>query len=460
MGRYPLLLLWICIAIAALFFIGVGVTAYGFGGDSFGGGKATPTPTPAPAATQTPVPTPPSLPISSSGVIGANNQRCVDRAGYVAGSKNCVAKDTNYRWYYGGTGLNIGDVVKNGSFSSSTPAPAKTETSPTPKPERELPYSMYNDNTVQTCVDDNNKVTNSGLCAALGGVGKWYYYPLRKGIKPFKLGEKVKGGGFDEPADSTPTPTPAAPPTPVVADNELGAEGVAYEFTNLTKNNQVRACVGLNTGQVYRLDLCKQIASTGYQWYYYIPSDGRIIRIGEKPAGGSFDPVSFAARGELASGPEPAVPPSAATPAPAEPRPDLSLAKKNDDKLRPLTPDDIELVGKYAAVAAKPLEEMTPKVWQAAVRHQYALAFSKPIWPLALAGIAFWWVFFIKSRWHIHDGCEDEERWLYLACVYIVPPVVTLVFGTIGLVRLSTSIARLVAPEYYAIMDFVQTLVK
>lgn len=395
MRRYPLLPLWICVAIAALFFIGIGVSAYGFGGDSFGNGKATPTPTPAPQATQTPAPTPPSLPISSSGVIGTDNQRCVDRVGTVTDTSDCQGDVSDYRWYYGGTGLNIGEKVNGGCFDpSNTPHPDTATPTPAPKAGRELPFTMYNDNTVQTCVNSQDKVVKPSHCQGKGAKGKLYYYPLRKGGKLYDVGEKVAGGTFKKPpkTDSDDAAAPAYAPTPLPTSDP--------------------------------------------------------------------DPVTSPTPA-VKPGPEPAVPAAAATPEPAKAaEPKLALAKDNDNKLRPLTPDDIELVGKYAAVAAKPLEEMTPKVWHSAVRHQYALAFSKPIWPLALAGIAFWWVFFIQRRWHINDGCEDEERWAYMICIYIVPPLVTIVFGVIGLVRLSTSIARLIAPEYYAIQDFIQTLVK
>jgi hypothetical protein len=157
---------------------------------------------------------------------------------------------------------------------------------------------------------------------------------------------------------------------------------------------------------------------------------------------------------ELGAGQPVAVP----TPAPAEPAPKKSMADVADKAL--------EMSAKLVTSIAGKMEQVAPRVWEVLVRQQYAKAIGELIAPFGL----FWGfliaAFIIRKVWKLSerekDDCVDMDSmhtWRGII-TFILPLIVCVFLGISFFCRFSDSIMYLINPEYYAVRDLLQMLLK
>lgn len=145
--------------------------------------------------------------------------------------------------------------------------------------------------------------------------------------------------------------------------------------------------------------------------------------------------------------------------------------KKEEDKpkIMPEVVDKaLDLTAKGISVIAQNIEKAAPWVWEVMLRQQYANAISYLIEPWGL--FIFTLVFTLIARKKLHYEYQDTKKTkidfekgdnmeIFIFRT-VVPLICIAIFAIWGLDRLSDSIQILINPDYYAIKNLLQIIMK
>jgi uncharacterized membrane protein YdbT with pleckstrin-like domain len=131
----------------------------------------------------------------------------------------------------------------------------------------------------------------------------------------------------------------------------------------------------------------------------------------------------------------------------------------------------LDMVKGFVVALSSTLEKVAPQVWRVMVRQQYAKAISMLILPWGFLLLIIFYLVIIKKIWktpktkadledetlHIEDGPDIiPRRWLTIYIPFLAGIIVVIV----GLFSLSDALLYLINPEYYAIKDLLEMILK
>jgi hypothetical protein len=127
----------------------------------------------------------------------------------------------------------------------------------------------------------------------------------------------------------------------------------------------------------------------------------------------------------------------------------------------------LDLSSKYIGQAAAVIEKAAPRVWEVMVRQQYAKALGELVGPLITILTIILFSSITRSIWKPRDPTEDfftrdwfTERGMRGLLTAFIPGVVVVICSITFASRFADSVMYLINPEYYAIKDLVQLLLK
>lgn len=106
------------------------------------------------------------------------------------------------------------------------------------------------------------------------------------------------------------------------------------------------------------------------------------------------------------------------------------------------------------------MKNIAPKVWEVMLRQQYARAIGDLVVPWGLIGLILLYVYLIKKWWKIAEITNKEERECNLWITRVIPTAICFLLAIWGINRVSDSILLLINPEYYAIKDLLEMILK
>lgn len=102
---------------------------------------------------------------------------------------------------------------------------------------------------------------------------------------------------------------------------------------------------------------------------------------------------------------------------------------------------------------ADAIAKVAPHVWRIMVKQQYIKAITEVILPWSLfvmTIIAYFWQKKVWSLEKVKTSGEEGYHWFFQ---YIAPCVLWVIFAIWGCIEISSSVAFILNPEYYAIRD-------
>lgn len=119
----------------------------------------------------------------------------------------------------------------------------------------------------------------------------------------------------------------------------------------------------------------------------------------------------------------------------------------------------LDISTKYIGQAAAIIEKAAPRVWSVMVRQQYAKAIGDLIGPIVILICIVILTALSRKFWpRPREGSDEAGFWVFINM--IIPLVAGIIFCGFFAYRLSDSVMYLINPEYYAIKDLVQILLK
>jgi hypothetical protein len=118
----------------------------------------------------------------------------------------------------------------------------------------------------------------------------------------------------------------------------------------------------------------------------------------------------------------------------------------------------LDISTKYIGQAASIIEKAAPRVWSVMVRQQYAKAFGELVGPVVLF-IAFLIITVSVRKLWVLPTDSDEQGFRTFVTLVLPLFAFAIISGNFAY-RLSDSIQYLINPEYYAIKDLVQLLLR
>jgi hypothetical protein len=145
--------------------------------------------------------------------------------------------------------------------------------------------------------------------------------------------------------------------------------------------------------------------------------------------------------------------------APAQPQPQGKTMAEVADKA-------LDMSAKYIGQAANIIEKAAPRVWAVMVKQQYAKAIGEIIAPIMWIVMVIILTSAVRLFWKVSNDHKSEDftdndtrTWRNVATL-VFPGFICLVAGGVLASRLSDSAMYLINPEFYAIKDLVQILLR
>lgn len=140
---------------------------------------------------------------------------------------------------------------------------------------------------------------------------------------------------------------------------------------------------------------------------------------------------------------------------PAAPQPQGKTMAEVADKA-------LDLSAKYIGQAANIIEKAAPRVWAVMIKQQYAKAIGDLVAPVIWFFISIMISIFIRKFWKVPESVrnDSDERVFRNVATLVVPALICLAAAGTFASRLSDSAMYLINPEYYAIKDLVQILLR
>ena len=174
------------------------------------------------------------------------------------------------------------------------------------------------------------------------------------------------------------------------------------------------------------------------------PSDAQQLKEAARALGRAFDI-------DVPDPPKPA----------AQPAQQVTTSIQAQNKtLADVADKSLDMVKNFVAILSSTLEKIAPHVWEVMVRQQYAKAISGLIvpWGIILLIFAYWKT--LRRVWKREEITDSSEKDCYDWIVRVIPFACAFITAIWGFNRLSDSILYLVNPEYYAIKDLLEMILR
>ncbi len=160
----------------------------------------------------------------------------------------------------------------------------------------------------------------------------------------------------------------------------------------------------------------------------------------------------------------------AATPAPAAPVP---VAQQNPPQksMADVADKALDMFSGVVGQISDALKKVAPEVWRIMIRQQYAKAVGHLITPWGVFILIFLLRLYFRRNWYCSkrtqpEGekkeiamCEDCRAWR-AAIMTFAAPLAMLVMGIWGVIAISHTVLYLINPEYYAIRDLLEMILR
>lgn len=127
----------------------------------------------------------------------------------------------------------------------------------------------------------------------------------------------------------------------------------------------------------------------------------------------------------------------------------------------------LEMVKGFVVALSETLKKIAPDVWRVMIRQQFAKAVSGLVVPWGIISLVLVYVLLIKKLWskqaviaRMDNPKDSDEKEAHLWLTTVAPTLVVFCLAVWGFNRLSDSILLLINPEYYAIKDLLEMILR
>lgn len=103
------------------------------------------------------------------------------------------------------------------------------------------------------------------------------------------------------------------------------------------------------------------------------------------------------------------------------------------------------------------LQKVAPNVWRIMIKQQYVKAVSGVLVPWGIFFVFFVYIKVIQKRWIVEDKKSEEYQWR-IAFATIIPIIVCVGSGIVGVCHIANAFKYLINPEFYALRDLLVVL--
>lgn len=104
------------------------------------------------------------------------------------------------------------------------------------------------------------------------------------------------------------------------------------------------------------------------------------------------------------------------------------------------------------------LQKVAPNVWRIMIKQQYVKAVSGVLIPWGIFFVFFVYMKVLRNKWVLQERCSVEERTTKLIIAIIIPIIVCVGSGIVGVCSIANAFKYIINPEFYAIKDLLVML--